>query len=120
MSKASTSDKGKASLEPIVLVDLDPGKKHQGHKTMDTNSGWINGVGHVTYEPIGDYWKSEDNTNRFWLRGIMSDTNNDNQGCSEVGSETQQITWAEVRAHIYRRLEEDPGLQLRYLTPPFI
>ena len=28
VSKASTSDKGKAPLEPIVLVDLDPGKKH--------------------------------------------------------------------------------------------
>ena len=56
---------------------------------MDANSGWIDGVGHVTYKPIGDYWKSEDDTNRFWLRGIMSDTDNDNRGCSEVGSEIQ-------------------------------
>ena len=69
---------------------------------------------------IGDYWKSEDDTNRFWLRGIMSDVDNDNRGCSEVGSEIQQITWAEVRARIHRRLDEDPGLQLRYPTPPFI
>ena len=84
VSKASTSDKGKAPLEPIVLVDLDSGKKHQGQKTMDANSGWIDGVGHVTYEPIRDYGKSEDDTNRFWLRGIMSDIDNDNRGCSEV------------------------------------
>ena len=38
MSKASTSDKDKAPLERIMLVDLDPGKKHQGQKTMDANS----------------------------------------------------------------------------------
>ena len=55
VSKASTSDKGKAPLEPIVLVDLDLGKKHRGQKTMDANSRWIDGVGHVMYEPIGDY-----------------------------------------------------------------
>ena len=30
VSKASTSDKGKAPLEPIVLVDLDLDKKQQG------------------------------------------------------------------------------------------
>ena len=77
-------------------------------------------MGHVTYDPIGDYWKSEDGTNRFWLLENTSSADADKERASEVGNVTTEITWEDVRARLYRRLEADPSLPERYPTPPFI
>ena len=115
----STSDKGKAPQKPVVLVDLDPGKQTDRNR-IGSNSRWIQGVGHVTYDPIGDYWKSEDGTNRFWLLENTSSTDANREKASQVGNVTTEITWEDVRACLYRRLKADPSLLERYPTPPFI
>ena len=87
----STSDKGKALLKPIVFVHIDPSKK-KDYKKIESDSRWIQGVGHVTYDPIGDYWKSEDGTNRFWLLESTLSADIDKQKASEVGNVTTKIT----------------------------
>ena len=77
-------------------------------------------MGHVTYDPIGDYWKSEDGTNRLWLLENTSSVDADKEKALEVGNVTTEITWEDVRARLYRLLEADPSLPERYPTPPFI
>ena len=74
----------------------------------------------MMYDPIGDYWKSEDGTNRFWLLENTSSANADNKKASKVGNVTTEITWEDVRARLYRRLKANPSLPERYPTPPFI
>ena len=63
----------------IVLVDLDPGSKHMDQKTNEFDSRWIQGVLHVTYDTIGDCWKSEDGSGRFWLLENTSNVDVDKQ-----------------------------------------
>ena len=75
---------------------------------------------HMTYDPIGEYWKSEDGTNRFWLLESTSSADIDKQKASEVGNVTTEITWEDVRACLYQRVEADHGLLERYPTPPII
>ena len=77
-------------------------------------------MGHVTYDPIGDYWKSKDGTNMFWLLKSTSSADTDKQKASEVGNVTTEITWEDVRARLYRRIEADPSLPECYPIPPFI
>ena len=77
-------------------------------------------MGHVTYDPIGDYWKFEDGTNRFWVLENTSSADVDKEKASEIGNVTTKITWEDVRARLYRRLEADPSLSKRYPTPSFI
>ena len=72
------------------------------------------------YDPIGDYWKFEDGTNRFWLLESTSSADANKQRASEVGNLTTEITWEDVKACPYRRVEADLGLLERYQTPPFI
>ena len=58
-------------------------------------------MGHVTYDPIRDYWKSEDGTNRFWLLKSTSSVDADKQRASEVGNITTEITWEDVKICLY-------------------
>ena len=115
----STSDKGKAPLKRVVLVDLDPSKQAD-RKRIESDSRWIQGVGHVTYDPKGDSWKSEDGTSMFWLLESTSSVDADKERALEVGNVTTETTLENVRAYFYRRVEADPSLSERCPTPPFI
>ena len=60
------------------------------------------------YNHIEEYWKSKDDIDKFWLREnipILVYVDDYELYGSQVGIVTTEVTWAEVRARLQRRLE---------------